>query len=72
MLRKYCLLGILRTVVEHIYPIALAAATSDGYSVWIVKQIVEKCGSETNGNITQRISKTMLYDAEDVDEFCKA
>ena len=27
--------------------------------------------SETNGNITQRISKTMLYDAEDVDEFCK-
>ena len=27
--------------------------------------------SETNGNITQRISKTMLYDAEDVDNFCK-
>ena len=27
--------------------------------------------SETNGNITQRISKTMLYDAEDVNEFCK-
>jgi len=27
--------------------------------------------SETNGNITQRISKTMLYDAEDVENFCK-
>ena len=27
--------------------------------------------SETNGNITQRINKTMLYDAEDVDKFCK-
>ena len=27
--------------------------------------------SETNGNITQRISKTMLYDAEDVEIFCR-
>tara|TARA_B100000795_G_C22781702_1_gene432634 strand:+ start:76 stop:1650 length:1575 start_codon:yes stop_codon:yes gene_type:complete len=27
--------------------------------------------SETNGNITQRISKTMLYDAEDVENFCR-
>jgi hypothetical protein len=27
--------------------------------------------SKDNGNITQRISKTMLYDAEDVDEFCR-
>ena len=27
--------------------------------------------SKNNPNIAQRISKTMLYDAEDVDEFCK-
>ena len=39
---------------------------------WETKiHVVYLCYSETNGNITQRISKTMLYDAEDVDDFCK-
>ena len=39
---------------------------------WDTKiHVVYLCYSETNPNITQRISKTMLYDAEDVDEFCK-
>jgi len=38
---------------------------------WDTKiHVVYLCYSETNPNITQRISKTMLYDAEDVDEFC--
>jgi hypothetical protein len=39
---------------------------------WETKiHVVYLCYSETNPNITQRISKTMLYDAEDVDNFCK-
>jgi len=39
---------------------------------WDTKiHVVYLCYSETNPNITQRLSKTMLYDAEDVENFCK-